>query len=240
MKRFNYFSYALSTLILMAFTQSVSAHILFSYKTAEMDWISEKTYSQDGTPVNIDFLWDYTFQFDVSFVTPDLDFHLEEMETKSIQVDNPVLSVSTSAPFQTISIENSIFLIEAFKVEGNIYKNWYLTFDILDSNLSNDTVMSASIYSSDSWDYMKLRVEDLHYSRANFNAIIDINAEFLGEYNGEYSNEYPDLGRLIAKYIAVPEPSPPALILLGLASIFAVRKMKGNKLSQPNRNSFTR
>lgn len=220
-----YFLSTLSTLFLFAIAQGASAHILFNYSTAEMNWINEKSYRQDGSSFDMDILWGNKFQFDVSFITPDLSFDLEDAELRAWQFENPVISVSPSYPFETIDIGNSSFWLEAFKVDGNIYTDWLLTFDIIGSNVVNGKV-SASVESRGQWDYMALHVEDLHYTRYPIDVILDIDAEYAGGYNGEYSSEYPYLGRLFPTHVSVPEPLTPILFLAGLIGIFAARKIK--------------
>lgn len=227
MKTKKYLLSTLSALFLLAFAQTASAHILFNYSTSEMNWASEKSYHQDGSSFGMDILWGTKFQFDVSFITPDLDFDLEEMEVRAWQFENPVISVSPSYPFETIDIGSSSFWLEAFKIDGNIYTEWWLTFDIVGTNVVNGKV-SASIDSRGQWDYMALHVEDIHYTRYPFDGILDIDAKYEGEYNGEYSSEYPYFGRLFAKHVSVPEPLTPALLLTGLLGIFITRKIKKN------------
>jgi hypothetical protein len=224
MKTKKYFLSTLSALLLTVVTQTAAAHMLFTYQTAKMNWISEKTYDYDGTQVYLDFFRGNEFQFDVSFITPDLNFDLDEGEVRTMQFDNPIVSVSPYAPFITLSIERSSFAIEAYKHEGTTYTDWSLIFDIINDDLNYDAVITASINSRGNWDYMSVHLEDYHYLRGTHEYILDSDAEFAGEYYGEYPNEVPGLPRFSMKHISVPEPLSPVLLLLGLAGIFATRK----------------
>ena len=227
MKTKQYFLSTLSSLLLLVAAQGSSAHILFTYQTAEMTWMGEKAQLQDGTPIGMDFLYPYTFQFDISFITPDLDFDLEEMEVMYETFDNPVVSVSPSGMFQSFTVERSSFQIEAYKYEGNIYPEWLLTFDLIDNNSPDGLSLQASITSRGNWDYMTLSVDNFHYSRPMIDVVVDIDAEFYGEFNGQHPDEYPGgIPRLFAKQISVPEPLTPALLLTGLLGLFAARKIK--------------
>lgn len=228
----NYFLSSLSVLLLSVVTQNASAHLVFHYQTAEMNWLNETSNIQgESTISGSDYLMFQTFQFDVTFITPDLDFDLDELEIITMEFDNPVVSVSSTGFFQPTSIERSNFKFDAYNIEGIIYTDWMLTFDIIDDSLPNNTALSASVTSRGFWDYMTLHVDTFHYRRKDFEVILDIDAEFEGEYSGEYSTEYPHFGRLSVSEVSVPEPLSPLLILSGLVAVFSIRKMKAKDFS---------
>lgn len=229
MKARKYFLSILSPLLLMMFTQATSAHMLFTYESSVMNWMGEKAYYQDGTPIGMDFLAPYTFQFDVTLITPDIHFDLDEMEMVAMEFDNPIVNISSYSLFHTISIERSRFWVEAYKYEGKIYTDWMLTFDISDNTSHDDMSLQASIMSRGNSDLMSLHVDNFRYTRTMIDVVVDVDAEFYGEYWGEYTNEYsdehPNFGRFLGKHISVPEPLSPILLLLGLTGIFAARKI---------------
>ncbi len=200
MKTKKYLLSIISALFLFIFTQGASAHMLFTYETAEMKWIGETARLQDGTLLGLDYFWNDTFKLDVTFITPDINFDLDEMEVEVMEFDNPVVDVSVSNWFNTVSVERSWFWVEAYKVEGEIYTDWRLTFDIVDNSLPNGTALSASITSHNYSDYMTLSLDNYLYSRRGFEALIYVDAEFWGEYEGRDSNEYPGFGRFAVTF----------------------------------------
>jgi len=227
MKITKYLLSTLSAFFLFAFTQGASAHMLFTYQSSEMKWITEKSYSSDGVLLGIDALWYNSFQFDITLITPDLDLNLDELEVRTMQFDNPIVSVSPSGLFRSPIVERSNFWLEAYKIDGHVYTDWTLTFDITDGNLPSGTLMTAAVTARGNWDYMTLDIDNFFYSRTGFTDFIDIDAEFAGEFQGQHPDEYPGgVHRLFGKHISVPEPLTPALLLTGLLGIFTARKLK--------------
>lgn len=227
MKANKLFLSALSTVTLMVITQAPAAHMLFTYESSVMDFYNEDSYSQDGTPLDLNLHFHSKFQYSATFIIPDVVFDLEEAETQTVVFDNPVVSFSSSGVFPSTSVARSSFLIEANNHEGLIIKRWELMLDIVDNNLPNVKSLTASIRSTSEQDVMTLDLDDLHYTRQPYSQIVDVSTRFYGEFWEPHPHEYPGgLSRLVGMPVSVPEPLSPVLLLSGLVGIFAVRKMK--------------
>lgn len=232
MKAKKHFLPAISALLLLTFVQSASAHMLLTYETAVMQWVGERSSMQDGTPLYLDLYSGETFQFEISFVIPDIDFDsMGELEVIERRFNNAATNIRSSGFFEKNAIENSTLWFLVYKYEEHIYAEWELIVNFANNNLPNGTTARAYIYSVGDTDSMGLIVDNLHYSRSGFDAIIDIEAGFNGDYQGEYPNDLPGLPRFSVKHISVPEPLTPALLLTGLLGIFAARKIKSKTLS---------
>ena len=232
MKANKYQLSTLSAMFLLIFTQGAAAHMLFNYKTAEMQFQREESYqTENGNPAHISLFDAQTFQFDVSFVTPDIDLDLEEMEVATFSFENPVTSVLGSGLFENIESIHSHLYLEAWKADGEIYTDWSLTFDFMNDNLPDGTVAFAYLSSHNKWDYMTILLHNYLYTRDMSEVRLEVQADFSGEYQGEYANDLPGLGRFSMEHVSVPEPLTPALLLTGLIGIFAVRKIKVKRLS---------
>lgn len=214
----------LSALIFIIFSQSASAHMLFNYKTAEMQFQTEEAYqTENGNPAHINLMTNQTFQFDVSFVTPDLDLDLEEMEVVTFGFENAVTSVTASGLFENSKIEGSHLWLEVWKVDGELHTDWNLTLSIMSDNLPEGAVAYAYLTSENHWDYLHILLGNYLYMHQ---VRLDVQAQFSGEYQGEYPNDTPGLGRFSMNHVSAPEPLTPALFLFGMAGIFAARKVK--------------
>lgn len=232
MKAKRYFLSAISALLLLTFVQSASAHMLLTYETAVMKWTGEKSQLQDGTPLYLDLYSGETFQFEISFALPDIDFDsMNELEVIERRINNVATNVRSSGVFETNTIVHSTFWFLAYKFEGKIYSEWQSIVDFVNNDLPNGTTARAFIYSGGNTDSMGLVVDNLHYSRSGFDAVIDLEAGFYGDYQGEYPNDIPEFPRFFVKHVSVPEPLTPALLLTGLLGIFAARKIKSKTLS---------
>jgi len=206
--------------------------MLFTYETAEMKWTGEKSSLQDGTPLYLDLMASDTFQFEISFIIPDIDFDaMNELEVIDRRINDVATNVRSSGVFENNIIEHSTFWFLAYKYEGYIYTEWNLMVDIANNNLPNGTTARALIMSSGDTDSAGVIVDNLHYKRLDYEEVIDIEAGFYGEYHGEYPNEVPGFPRFSMTYISVPEPLSPMLLLLGLTGIFVARKVTAKTLS---------
>lgn len=232
MKAKKYLLTAISAMLLLTFVQSASAHMLFNYKTAEMQFYREEAYqTENGNPAYVPIFENQTFQADISFLTPDINFDLQEMEVKTFEFFDTVTSVITSGIFENGEVTGSYFWLEAWKIDGDIYTDWQLAFNITSNNLPNGTSAIAILTSRGNWDYFDISVHNYLYTRDMFETRLEVMAFFGGEYQGESSNDLPGLPRFSVKHISVPEPLTPALLLTGLIGILAARKIKSKSLS---------
>jgi hypothetical protein len=226
MKATKYFVTYLPALLFIMFSQGAAAHMLFNYKTAEMQFYSEEAYqTENGNPAYVPIFENQTFQADISFLTPDIVFDLEEMEVVTFEFNNPVTSVITSGVFENAKIEGSHFWLEAWKIDGEIYTDWHLLINIRNNNLPNGTSAFAILSSRGNWDYFDLVLSNYLYTRDMFEARLEVMAFFAGEHQGEYPNDLPGLPRFSVTHVSVPEPLTPALLLLGMVGIFVARKI---------------
>lgn len=217
----------LSALLFIIFSQGAAAHMLFNYKTAVMEFQREDSYqTENGNEANINLFNNYTFQADISFITPDINFDLEELEVATFKFINPVTSVITSGAIENAKIIQSYFWLEAWKVNGEIHTDWQLTFDVEDSNLPDDTVAQGYFTSRNNLDNVTIILHNYLYSRDSFETRLVVQADFGAEYLGDYPNDLPGLPRFSVKHITVPEPLTPALFLLGILSTVVVRRIK--------------
>lgn len=232
MKARKYLLSTLAALLPLTFVQSASAHMLLTYETAVMKWTGEKSSLQDGTPLYLDLYSDTTFQFEIDFAIPDIDFNsMSELEVIDRRINNVATNVRSSGIFETNTLVHSTFWFSAYKYEGQIYTEWELIVDFVNNGLPNGATARAFIYSGGNTDSVGLIVDNLHYSRSGYDAVIDIEAGFYGDYQGEYPNEIPGLPRFSVKHVSVPEPLTPALLLTGLLGIFAARAIKSNAVT---------
>lgn len=236
MKTEKYLCSILLTLLSLLFASITSAsYIKYTYQTPIMDVIKDQSYFEDGIPVGLDLFWEKQIQLDVAFIIPELNFNLDEGKVLYKQFGNPVTSVSASDFFHSITINHSRFIIEAYKIDGEIFQDWRLTFDITDSNFPNNMERRSSVELSGSTDYMKFYQDDYLYQKPYWNGsgyswdkyLIDTEVEFQGEYAGEILDEYPGgIYRLFGSRIPVPEPTSPLLLLAGLGGMFFIRRCK--------------
>lgn len=220
-----YFLYFASTIFAMALSCSASAYMKYTYETALMKWAWDETsYYEDGTSARSEALWYSEFQFSIDFIIPEINFDLDDGEVRVYEFHNPVVSVTTSDLFQTVSVESSHFFMETWKAEGDIYKSWYLNLDITSPGFPLGEGLSASIKSGNDSDSMQLRLDKFRHTSRGFTQIIDVDAFFSGYYYGPPFPEPDGIYRLTSQKISVPEPFSPLLLLTGLAGIFVTRK----------------
>jgi hypothetical protein len=239
MKTERYFSSILISLLLLPFAATASAALMkYTYQTPVMTVTSEQSYDDQGFMPGADFFWGDEEQLEIALVIPEFEFDLEELEVFYQVYDNPVVSITGSNYFNNVTIDSSKFIFETWKVEGEYYQDWWLTFDISDSNFPNDLERRAVFSSTGSSSYMTL-YQDNFYARGCdggyppewevgcWEGVYDSVVEFQGEYSTPLDPQYPGgVNRMHGEPIAVPEPLTPMLLLTGLAGFFFARRMK--------------
>ncbi|HSC68179.1 MAG TPA: hypothetical protein VLC79_10835 [Cellvibrio sp.] len=225
-------------LLLLTFAQTASAaYMKYTYQTPVMNAVSEQSYDDDGIMPGRELFWSATEQLEIAMILPEIQYELEEMEVFYQVYDNPVVSITGSHYFNNIRIDSSNFIFEAWKVDGHIYQDWWLTFDITDSNFPNDMERRASFRSTGSSSYMTL-YQDNYYARGCagqyppewemgcWEGIYDSVVEFEGHYDTPLDPEYPGgINRMHGERIAVSEPFTPFLLLTALASLLFSRRL---------------
>ena len=241
MKAEMYFFSIILPLLLIPFSQSASAaYIKYTYQTPIMSVTSERSYNDDGHIPPRELFGSATEQLDIAMILPEIEFELqalEEMEVFYKVYDNPVVSITGSTFFKTMTIDSSRFRFEAWKVDGEIYQDWWLSFAITDSNYPDDMERRASISATGSSNYMTL-YQDNYYARGCagqyppewemgcWDGVYDSVVEFQGEYISPPESESPGgIYRMSGQRISVSEPLTPILLLTGLAGLFFSRRL---------------
>lgn len=239
MKTERYFLSIIITLLSLLFTQAASAgYMKYTYQTSLMHATNEQSYDADGNSPAIDLFWNAEEQFNVEFIIPELDYELEEMEVFYQVYENPVVSVTAANFFSNVTINSSHFRLEAWKVDGQLYQDWWLSIDITDSSFPGDMKRRASLSSSNGWDDMTLYQDNYYIKRCSghyppewemgcWEGTYDSVVEFRGEDTSVPLDEYPGgIFRLFGERVSVPEPLSPMLLLTGLVGILFSRRIK--------------
>lgn len=225
-------------LLLLSFAHTASAaYMKYTYQTPIMNVTSEQSYDDDGIMPGRELFWGVTQQLDIAMILPEIEYELQEMEVFYQVYDNPIVSITGSNYFNNITIDNSSFIFEVWKVDGQIYQDWWLTFDITDSNFPNDMERRVSFRSTISSSYMTL-YQDNYYARGCagqyppewqmgcWEGVFDSVVEFEGYHDTPLEPEYPGgIYRLFGERISVSEPLTPLLFLTGLAGLFFSRRL---------------
>ncbi len=225
-------------LLSLLFAQSASAaYMKYTYQTPIMNLISEQSYDDEGFPPGRDLFWNATEQFTITMILPEIKYELEEMEGFYKVFSSPVISVTGSNFFNVINIDSSTFILEAWKEDGVIYHNWWLSFFVSDTNYPGDMERRASFTSTGSLNSMIL-YQDNYYARGCagqyppewqmgcWEGVFDSVVEFEGDYMDLPGGEYPGGIYWMSGYkISVSEPLTPMLFLTGLAGLFMSRRL---------------
>ena len=238
MKTERYFLSIILPLLLIPFAQSASAALVkYTYQTPIMNLTSERSYDDDGLQPARELFSGATEQFDIELILPEIDFELEEMEVFYKVYDNPVVSIIGSTFFNTITIDSSQFIFEVWKVDGEIYQDWWLSFAITGNNYPNGMERRASFRSTGSSSNMTL-YQDNYFARGCagqyppewemgcWEGVYDSVVEFEGYYDSPPDGEYPGgIYRMSGQRISVSEPLTPILLLTGLFGLFFSRRL---------------
>jgi len=240
MKTERYFLLIILPLLLIPCAQSASAAFMkYTYQTPLMNVTSEHSYDDDGIQPARELFLNATEQLDIAMILPEIEFELEDMEVFYKVYDNPVVSITGSTFFNTITIDSSQFIFETWKADGEIYQDWWLTFDITDSNYPDDMERRAS-FTSTLWSSHMTLYQDNYYARGCagqyppewemgcWEGVYDSVVEFQREDISPPDDEYPGgIDRMIGQRISVSEPLAPILLLTGLAGLFFKRQAGG-------------
>lgn len=239
MKTERYFLSIIITLLSLLFAQAASAgYMKYTYQTSLLHATNEQSYDADGNSPAIDLFWNAEEQFNVEFIIPELEFELEEFEVFYQVFENPVVSVTAANFFNTVIINSSHFRLEVWKVDGQLYQDWWLSIDITDSSFPGDMERRAFLSSNNGWDNMTLYQDNYYIKRCAgqyppewemgcWEGTYDSVVEFQGEDASVPLDEYPGgIFRLFGERVSVPEPLSPMLLLTGLVGILFSRRIK--------------
>jgi|SRR6187551_921092 len=210
-----------------AWASTASAYLKMNFESSDLIWQSEE-YRLD----NIDYAYEadffryQTINFDVEFIIPEFEFPVRAPVL--FTYDDVVVGIKTSNLFASPRVTNSRFELE-LAPEDDWYPFWTLTFDVVDNqNPENDGIRSGTYSAVGSiewnadgsgtggaWGDFVYHLDNWVYPKHNTEWILDSEVHFVTEFS-----------RLTIEKVSVPEPLSPALLLLGLAGIFAARKMK--------------
>lgn len=210
-----------------AWASTASAYYKINYQSADLTWQSEEyRLDNDDYAYGGDFFFYETINFDVELIIPEFEF--PNVEPVLLTFDDVVVDINTSNLFASPVVTNSRFELEL--TPGNVlYPWWSLTFDVVDSQNPGNGAISSGTYSaagSLEWnadgsgtgsgyaDFM-YHLDNWVYQRHDMVWVLDSEVHFVADTNS-----------LTIEKMSVPEPLSPVLLLLGLAGIFATRKMK--------------
>jgi len=206
---------------------NASAYYKINYESADLTWQSEEyRLDNDDYAYGGDFFFYETINFDVELIIPEFEF--PDVEPVLLTFDDVVVDINTSNLFASPVVTNSRFELEL--TPGNVlYPWWNLTFDVVDNQNPTNGITSSGTYSatgSIEWnadgsgtgsgyaDFM-YHLDNWVYQRHDMVWVLDSEVHFVA-----------DTSSLTIEKISIPEPLSPVLLLLGLAGIFATRKMK--------------
>lgn len=210
-----------------AWASTASAHYKINFESSDLTWQSEEyRVDNDDYVYGGDFFSYQTIDFDVELIIPEFEF--PDVEPVLYTFDDVVVGIHTSNLFASPVVTNSRFELELTQ-QNVLVPLWSLSFDVVDNQSPENNGTSSGRYSatgsiewdasgsgnSNGWANFEYHLDNWVYTRHDMEWELDSEVHFTTETN-----------RLTIEKVSVPEPLSSALLLLGLAGIFAARKMK--------------